>query len=84
MLGSASLDGGLHFITPLEEWAVPRSTVYISKTNFSWVLNTIIYCRRSTATPGQPMAEAEQAHLPNVKYQLKFCGLQWRTYQILS
>ena len=44
MLGSASLDGGLHFITPLEEWAVPRST----------------------ATPGEPMAEAEQAPLPNV------------------
>ena len=62
MLGCASLGGGLHFITPLEEWAVPRST----------------------ATPGQPMAEAEQAHLPNVKYQLKFYGLQWRTYQILS
>ena len=62
MLGSASLDGGLHFITPLEEWAVPRGT----------------------ATPGQPMAEAEQAPLPKVQYQLKFYGLQWRTYQILS
>ena len=62
MLGSALLDGGLHFITPLEEWAVPRST----------------------ATAGEPTAEAEQAHLPNVKYQLKFNGLQWRTYQILS